>query len=112
MRVTTTQVLDGIQRYIENDVLPKIPDARKWLVGAYVATVMMPYRQNPASLVNHPIMKPLMAGVDDGTIDIDNLHAALLSQARQGASFIEIPLVGPYHVDTSDVDRLYNYIIS
>ena len=68
MKVTTTQILDGIQKYIEHDVLGKIPDARKWLVGGYVALIMMPYRQNPDALMNHPLVKPLC---EDGTVDID-----------------------------------------
>ena len=109
MRVTTTQILDGIQRYIEHDVLVKIPDARKWLVGGYVALVMMPYRQNPDALMNHPMVKPLC---DEGTVDIDALHEVLLAQARQGSSYIDIPTVGNYTVDASDVDRLYSYIVS
>lgn len=109
MKVTTTQILDGIQKYIEHDVLGKIPDARKWLVGGYVALIMMPYRQNPDALMNHPLVKPLC---EDGTVDIDSLHDVLMAQARQGSSYVNIPMVGNYTVDASDVDKLYGYIVS
>ena len=110
MRVNATQILDGIQRYIDTEILIKIPDARKWMIGGYIALVMHPYRQNPASLFSHPLMIPL--GVQDGTIDLDAVHEVLLEQARRSPSFINIPTLGPYNMDASDVDKLYSYIVS
>lgn len=112
MTVTATQILDGIQRYIESEVVVKIPDARKWLVGAYVALMMRPFRENPSSLLNHPMIAPLGVATADGRVDIDAVHEVFLAQAQRGPSFINIPMVGPYNMDTSDIDKIYNYIIS
>lgn len=113
MRVTTVQILDGVQRYVESEIIGKIPDARKWVVGTYVALAMQPLRQNPASLFSHPMLAPLGHLTSaDGTIDIDAVREVLLSQAQKYPSFIDIPLIGRYNVDGSDVDRIYQYIIS
>lgn len=113
MRVNPTQILDGVQRYIDTEVLNKIPDARKWVIGGYVALIMRPFRQDPARLLQHPMIAPLGHLVSsDGTVDIDEVHEIMLEQARRYPSFINIPTLGPYNMDTSDVDKIYNYIIS
>lgn len=113
MRATATQILDGVQRYIDEEILAKIPDARKWVIGGYIALLMQPYRRDPASLFSHPLIAPLGHLINaDGTADIDAIREVLLEQARRYPSFINIPTLGPYNMDAGDVDKLYNYIIS
>lgn len=113
MRVNPTQILDGVQRYIDTEILNKIPDARKWVIGGYIALMMQPFRQDPASLLKHPLLLPLGHLVTpDGTVDIDVVHEVMLEQARKAPSFINIPTLGAYNMDASDVDKIYNYIIS
>lgn len=113
MRVNATQILDGIERYIEGEILAKIPDARKWVVGGYVALLMRPFRQNPDAMFRHPLIAPLEHLVTpDGTVDLDTVRDVFREQAQKYPSFLNIPMVGPYHMDVNDIDKIYNYIIS
>lgn len=109
--ITTIQAKNGLVKYIDNDMLPHLTGVKKIGLGIYTAlaadnlvNAMEKYREHPAVA--------MLGVVDaDGNIDIDRLYQAAAQHFQQGERVsIDIPLIGPYTVDKSDLESLYRYM--
>ena len=109
MRVTPAQISDGIARYVDSELVPKMPGVRKWILGisgAYLgAMAEQKIRENEQMLRSIGIMS------DDGMIDIDSLRTRLMSTASSTGPVTEhMPLFGDVTFNSSDVEKLFSFI--
>lgn len=111
MRVTVDKIAEGLATYIDRELVPKVPGIRKWILGmsgAYatkIAENMM--KENQKILVSAGIM------AEDGMVDIDTFVSHLKRSADMNGPVTEhFPLFGDVTFDSSDVDKLYSYIIN
>lgn len=108
--VTLAQVRMGAEKYIEAEILAKITDWRKWIVGAAASMAL----DNTTAIFNelkeNPMVKALGIIDEQDNIDIDRLHAEFAKQAQKGAITFDVPMMGPLTLNAHDVDRLYQYI--
>ncbi len=110
MKVTVAQISEGLARYIDNELVPKVPGVRKWLLGAagaYVGKAMADkVEENRKTLESVGIMS------EDGMIDIDQLIPRLKATAASSGPVTEhIAMLGDITFDSSDIDRLHSYIV-
>lgn len=108
--VTLSQVQSGVAQYIETEVLSKVPDWRKWVLGAGVGVIISKSSEIFEQLKANPIISAM--GVIDANdmIDIDRLYNEFAKQAQKQAVTFEVPLLGAVTLNAHDVDLLYRYI--
>ena len=109
--VNLNQVQQGLSRYIDNELTSKMTGAQKWIFGAGAEL----YLGNISSIYNklkvHPMVDALGIIDENDQIDIDRLYSALLHQADKGSMTMDIPVIGAFTFNRSDVERMYQYII-
>lgn len=109
--VNLAQVKAGIEKYIENEILSKIPDWRKWLIGAAASRALSKSTDIFNQLKGSEMIKMLDVIDNNDMIDIDALYQEFSKQAQRGAITLTVPLIGPLTLNSGDVDKLYNAII-
>ena len=109
--VNLAQVQLGVEKYIENEIITKIVDWRKWVVGAGVSMALSRSTEIFNQIKDHPVVKAMGVIDDNDMIDIDKLHAEFAKQAQRGAITFDVPLMGALTLNAADVDKLYGYIV-
>ena len=109
--VNLAQVQLGVEKYIENEIITKIVDWRKWVVGAGVSMALSRSTEIFNQIKDHPVVKAMGVIDDNDMIDIDKLHAEFAKQAQRGAITFDVPLMGALTLNAADVDKLYSYIV-
>ena len=110
--VTLQQVQHGLSQYVSNELTSKMSGAQKWIFGAGAEL----YIGNIASIFNNLKMNPMVKALgvidEQDQIDLDKLYQVVLKQADQGPMTIDIPMVGAFTFDRSDVEKIYQYIMN
>jgi hypothetical protein len=109
--VTLNQVTNGLQKYIEAEILPMVSDWRKWVLGAGASVALSKSAEIFAKLKANPMIAALGVIDNDDRIDIERLHREFAKQAQKGAITLDVPLLGPVTLNAQDVDRLYHDIV-
>ena len=109
--VNLAQVQLGVEKYIENEIIAKIVDWRKWVVGVGVSMALSRSTEIFNQIKDHPAVKAMGVIDDNDMIDIDKLHAEFAKQAQRGAITFDVPLMGALTLNAADVDKLYSYIV-
>ena len=109
--VNLAQVQLGVEKYIENEIIAKIVDWRKWVVGVGVSMALSRSTEIFNQIKDHPAVKAMGVIDDNDMIDIDKLHAEFAKQAQRGAITFDVPLMGALTLNATDVDKLYSYIV-
>lgn len=109
--VTLAQVTAGIERYLDTEILAKIPGWQKWVLGAAASRMLSRSGEIFNTLKNNPVVSAMGVIDEQDQIDIDAIYREFSKQAQRGAITFDIPLMGALTVNSGDIDRLYNYII-
>lgn len=110
--VTLSQVQSGVAQYIDDEILSKVSDWRKWVLGAGAGVALSKSSEIFASLKANPIIQAM--GVIDANdmVDIDRLHEQFANQARKQAVTFNVPLLGAVTLNANDVEKIYQYIVT
>ena len=109
--VTLAQVQAGVEKYLETEILSKIPGWQKWVLGAAASRMLSRSGEIFNTLKNNPVVSAMGVIDEQDQIDIDAIYREFSKQAQHGAITFDIPLMGALTVNSGDIDRLYNYII-
>ena len=104
------QVVNGITRYLDNEIIPNVVGWQKWVVGAGLGVGLSKSTNVFNAYKDHPMVKSLELVDSNDLIDIDLLHKEFSKQAEKGAITFDMPFVGPLTLNRDDVDKLYTYI--
>ncbi len=103
------QVVNGITRYIDEDIISKTNGYQKWILGVGTGLIMNKSTELFNEIQKNPLIKSL--GVIDGNeIDVDLLYREFKKQADKGSITFDIPLGGKLTLDTNDIDKIYECI--
>lgn len=105
------QIQIGAARYIDNEVIAKIPDKDGVAAGFFGSLVVLSIGDMIGRLSDNKAMKFLGIIREDGTIHMERLRdAAKMSVRKKGTFPVDLP--GAIHLTFSeeDVDILYRYI--
>ena len=108
--VTLAQVQAGVEKYLETEILSKIPDWRKWVLGAGASRMLSRSTEIFNQLKTNPVVSAMGIIDENDQIDIDAVYREFSAQAQRGAITFDVPLVGPLTLGAGDVDQLYRYI--
>lgn len=108
--VSFNQVINGVTRYIDEEILSKISDWRKWVLGAAVGIGISRSTDMFNQLKQTPIIKAMKLVDENDMIDIDTIYTEVLKQAQKGAITFEVPALGALTLNHSDVEKMYQFI--
>lgn len=111
MMTSIANIQNGMAKYIDDDLLPHLTGMKRVAVGAYAGLAL----KNLGDLFNayksHPMIAVLHVVDENGNIDIDTIYNEFAKRMSDGTKLpINIPLVGVWTVDRSDLEKIYMYI--
>lgn len=111
MMVTIDQFKNGVLKYIDEELLPHIPGWKKYAAAAYVTLAA----DNAVAMILQMKERPAVSilGLFDknNNIDIERAYKAISSSVKSGEKFdIEIPVIGKFTLDMTDIDKIYQNI--
>lgn len=102
------QVISGLTKYIDAEILPHLSGAKKYGAAVYLALAEINAANYVKNVLSLPAIK--MLGVSDGeSVDIDKLYAAM-SKSINDKCTIDVPIIGTFSFSVSDVDKLFDFI--
>lgn len=110
MKVTVNQISEGLGSYIDNELMPKVPGIRKWMLG--VAGVYAGKMVSDRIKENRKLLESAGIMSEDGMVDIDKFMPYMKAMADKSGPVTEhVSLLGDITFDSSDVEKLYSYIV-
>lgn len=108
--VSTHQVIKGLTKYIDSDMLPKLTGSRYWVMAVVSGMAVKSAERIMCELQKQPVVNALGLISDNGEVDIDQMYQILRRAAEKTPAEIEIPMVGKYKLEKNDVDLIYRLI--
>lgn len=109
--VNKEQFKNGFLKYIDSEIIPRLPTTGKWGIGTAIILATSNYDSIYERLVNNEIVRTLGIVNDDKCIDLDRLADAMkVSASKYGKMQISVPIVGTMYFSSEDVDKLRNCI--
>lgn len=109
--VPINKVKNGIVKYLDAEVINKLPGWRSWVFGAGAIIMLSKVDTVIDQVKEHPVVK-MMGVIDGDMVDVETIYAAFKKQTQTvGAVDISIPTIGNLRMGTADIDRLYNFIM-
>jgi hypothetical protein len=107
MTVPFNKVVDGIVKYIDNEIYSGMNDLQEMAVRIVVGRVAHNRERLKEILEGNPIVKSLAIIDSDGNVDADTLLSEIKAQIDKKGSFkVEIPWFGKMTFVPEDVDKL------
>ena len=108
--VTYNQVVNGMTKYIDQEIINKIQGWQRWALGAGAGIMMTKGANMFNALKANPIIKMLDVIDENDMIDVDTIYTELRKQAEKGAATFDAPMIGTITLTKDDVDKLYHLI--
>lgn len=109
--VPYTKVINGITRYIDEEIVNKLTGAQKWIIGTGAGIMLTKATDIFNALKNNVMIKNMGIINENDEVDVELIYKELKKQAQKGAVTIDIPMLGALTLNEQDVDKLYNKII-
>lgn len=104
------KVINGVIKYIDNELLNKIEGWQKWAFGIVSGLAIKNANNIFEKLKNNPFISSLGIIDEENNIDIDEIYGLAINEARKSSINVSIPMLGSINFDDTDVTKLYNYI--
>lgn len=105
------EVIHGIVKFIDNDLLPKMNGLNKWIFGTGTGIMANKGDKLFEELKHNYLIKTLEIINDEGMVDVVCIYKELLQHAEHEPVNIEVPMLGTITLDKSDVEKMYRYIM-
>ena len=108
--VTYNQVVNGMSKFIDQEIINKIQGWQKWVLGTGAGIMLSKGTNIFNELKIHPMIKMLGIVDENDMVDIDVIYTELKKQAEKGAITFDAPMIGTITLTKDDVDKLYHLI--
>lgn len=109
--VPYNQVVNGITKYIDNEIVPKVEGLSKLAVGIMLASAVKRGDGIVAQMKAIPFVKMLGIVDDDNRVDVETIYEELKKQVSREPISMALPGVGKVSFTHEDVDKLYAHIM-
>lgn len=110
--VTIKQVEQGLARFLDTELMTKLPDVgwQKVLTGTAAGLIIKRMDNIFDSLKKNELIKAMGIVTDNDMIDIDVLWSEFKSNMPDTGLQVEIPMLGKITLSKADIDKLYALI--
>ena len=105
------QVVNGVTRYIDSEIIPKVNGLPKIAVGIMMAAAVKRGDSIIEQMKAMPVIKMLGIVDDENEIDIDIIYEETKKHLSREPMRMELPMVGILTFTESDIDKLYSHIM-
>lgn len=106
------RVINGILKYMEQEVYPGLSDWQEILARMAVARVTADRGKLKNTIKSNSFVTALNIVNESGEVDVNGIMADLKSQvAAKGKIEIHIPLFGTFSFCNADIDKLHRMIM-
>lgn len=110
--VSIDNIGKGVAKFADREILKNVDGWQKVVVGATIALFINRSQSIIAQYENNNVVKMLNIFDDDGNVDIDILRDVIKDNIGNNGFSITVPVLGELKFHKSDVDNLYNDIMS
>lgn len=111
MKYQFNTVIDGIAKYINNEIISGMNDLQEVMARIAVGRVLNNHEKIKETLASNGIVRTMGFIDSDGCVDVDLLCDELKKEIeRKGKLSVSIPLFGKITFDPNDVDNIKHYI--
>ena len=109
--VEFNRVIDGLARYINNNVFVKMNDWQEIIARIAVGRIIGNPEMLKQNLMANGIVKTFAVMDSEGNVDLEPLMRDLKREIeRKGKLTVEIPMFGKMSFVASDIDEIYREI--
>lgn len=105
------QVVNGVTKYIDSEILPKVDGWSKIAVGIVLAGAVKKGDAVVEQIKTIPIVKMIGIVDEENRVDIEVIYEELKKQVSVEPLRMELPGVGKVTFTREDVDKLYSHIV-
>ena len=102
----------GVAKFADREILKNVDGWKKVVVGAAIAIAINRSQDIVASYRDNGVVKMLKIFDDTGNVDIDILREVVKDSISNNCFVITVPILGELKFHKSDIDNLYNDIMS
>lgn len=105
------QVVNGVTRYIDSEIVPKVNGFSKLAVAVVLAGAVKNAGNTVEQIKTMPIIK--MTGLidEENMVDIETIYEELRKQVEREPISMVLPGVGKVTFTHDDVDKMYSHIM-
>lgn len=109
--VQLDRVRNGVVRFIDEELAPKMSGAQKWVFVAAASALLSDPAKLLAKIKGNAVFDALEIVDANNNVDVDKIYRYIKPQAEKGPATISLPIVGTILLDSNDVDKIYSYIM-
>lgn len=112
--VTFDQIERGVAAYLDNELMPMIPEQgfQKIIAGTAIS-LMIKKTSGKFEMFRENQFVKMMGVIDEsGNVDVETLKDELKKQVPDAGVKVEVPMIGMLTFHKTDVDKLYSYIVN
>ena len=102
----------GVAKFADREILKNVDGWKKVVVDAAIALAINRSQDIAASYRENSVVKMLKIFDDTGNVDIDILREVVKDSISNNGFVITVPILGELKFHKSDIDNLYNDIMS
>lgn len=107
--VTYEQVINGLTKFIDNEIISQLSGNQKILLGIGAGVALRKGENIYNGLKNNSMIK-MLGIINEDKIDIETLYEEAKKQATKEVIRVEIPMIGTLKLNEDDIEKLYGYI--
>lgn len=105
-----SQVINGLARYIDEEIVSKINGWQKWIVGGGIGIALSNMTDVFNQVKNNEFVKILNIVDKDDKINVEKIYKEMKKQAKKSAITFDAPVIGAITLNEQDVDKIYEMI--
>ena len=105
------QVVNGVTRYIDNEIVPKVEGLSKIAVGIMLAGAVNRGDSIIVQIKAIPVVKMIGIVDDENRVDIETIYEELKKQVEREPISMVLPGVGKVTFNHDDIDKMYSHIM-
>lgn len=104
------QVINGIAKYIDEEIISQIDGWKKWVIGSGVGIALSDGTEIFNNIKNNDLVKMLGIVDKEDKINVDKIYKELKKQSKKSSITFNVPMIGAMTLTEQDVEKLYKAI--